>query len=104
MNENCYALTPDLVPAAQRIIKRALTQLEQHLRNPGVSLTSVGVVRDWLRLRMAVMEREAFIALYLDNQNRLLVYGILFIGSINSTEIHSREVMKSGLKRCNTGA
>lgn len=98
MNENCYALTPDLVPTAQRIIKRALTLLEQHLRNPGVSLTSVGAVRDWLRLRMAIMEREAFVALYLDNQNRLLVYEILFTGSINSTEIHPREVVKSGLK------
>ncbi|EBR9315759.1 hypothetical protein D5C01_29015, partial [Salmonella enterica subsp. enterica serovar Muenchen] len=33
-----------------------------------------------------------------DNQNRLITHETLFKGTINSTEIHSREVVKSGLK------
>lgn len=43
------------------------------------------MVRDWLRLQMARLEREVFMVLYLDNQHRLLAYETLFSGSIVST-------------------
>lgn len=36
--------------------------------------------------------------LWLDNQNRLIAHETLFKGTINSTEVHPREVVKSGLK------
>ncbi len=82
----------------QRTIQRALALLEQHLRQPGASFTSVNATRDWLRLRMARMEREVFLVLYLDNQHRLLAHETLFTGSINSTEVHPREIVKLALK------
>jgi DNA repair protein RadC len=47
---------------------------------------------------MARLEREVFIVLYLDNQHRLLTHETLFTGSINSTEVHLREIVKSALK------
>lgn len=82
----------------QRTIQRALALLEQHLRQPGVSFTSANATRDWLRLQMARLEREVFMVLYLDNQHRLLAHETLFTGSINSTEVHPREIVKSALK------
>lgn len=82
----------------QRTIQRALALLEQHLRQPGVSFTSANAARDWLRLQMARLEREVFMVLYLDNQHRLLAHETLFTGSINSTEVHPREIVKSALK------
>jgi DNA repair protein RadC len=48
--------------------------LEQHLRKPGEAFTAPFMVRDWLRLQMARLEREVFMVLYLDNQHRLLAH------------------------------
>lgn len=95
---NSLSVVAGLAPATQRAIKRALTLLESQLREPGVSFTSSSSVRDWLRLQMALLEREAFMLLWLDNQNRLIAHETLFKGTINSTEVHPREVVKSGLK------
>ncbi|KAF1366685.1 RadC family protein [Yokenella regensburgei] len=95
---NSLSVVTELTPATQRAIKRALTLLESQLREPGMPFTSSSSVRDWLRLQMALLEREEFRLLWLDNQNRLIAYETLFKGTINSTEVHPREVVKSGLK------
>lgn len=95
------ALSPALLELplpTQRTIQRALFLLEQHLRQPGVSFTSANATRDWLRLHMARLEREEFRVLFLDNQHRLLAHDTLFTGSISSTEVHPREIVKSALK------
>ncbi|MFG0372560.1 MULTISPECIES: RadC family protein [Citrobacter] len=87
-----------LPPAEQQTIREALTLLERQLREPGASFTSSHAVRDWLRLQLASLEREEFIALFLDNQHCLIAHETLFTGTINHTQVHPREVVKSGLK------
>lgn len=72
--------------------------LERQLREPGVAFTSARATRDWLRLRLAGEEREVFMVLFLDNQNRLIAHEILFTGTISHTEVHPREVVKAALK------
>lgn len=84
--------------ASHRTIKRALTLLENHLREPGVAFTSATATRDWLRLNLAGLEREVFMVVFLDNQNRLLAHETLFYGSIASTEVQPREVVKAALR------
>ena len=37
--------------------------------------------------------------LYLNQQNQLITHETLFTGTINSTEVHPREVVKSALRR-----
>ncbi|HEN3276736.1 TPA: DNA repair protein RadC [Yersinia enterocolitica] len=98
MNLTLSPAVTELPLSTQRTIKRALFLLETHLREPGTSFTSLGTVSDWLRLRMARLEREVFMVLWLDNQHRLLAHETLFTGSINSTEVHPREIVKSALK------
>ncbi|EBR3742670.1 DNA repair protein RadC [Salmonella enterica subsp. enterica serovar Panama] len=85
-------------PTDQHTIREALTLLERQLREPGASFTSSSSVRDWLRLQLASLEREEFVALFLDNQHRLITHETLFTGTINHTQVHPREVVKSGLK------
>ncbi|MDP9768873.1 UNVERIFIED_ORG: DNA repair protein RadC [Atlantibacter hermannii] len=68
------------------------------MREPGVAFTSTPFSRDWVRLQLAGQERELFMVLLLDNQNRLLGHETLFLGSITSTEIHPREVVKAALR------
>lgn len=98
MNLALSPTTAELPLPTQRTIQRALALLEQHLRQPGTPLTSASATRDWLRLQLARLEREVFMALYLDNQHRLLAHETLFGGSINSTEVHPREIVKAALK------
>ncbi|EDQ0315045.1 hypothetical protein B6B25_005064, partial [Salmonella enterica subsp. enterica serovar Berta] len=84
--------------SAQQTIREALTLLEHQLREPGASFTSGSSVRDWLRLQLASLEREEFTVLFPDNQHRLITHETLFTGTINHTQVHPREVVKSGLK------
>lgn len=96
MPESLYL--PDLPLTAQRTIKRAIALLGRHLLAPGVSFTSAASAREWLRLKMAGLQREVFMVMYLNNQNQLLAHETLFTGSISSTEVHPREVVKSALR------
>ena len=97
MEQSLIPLTPALPLTAQRTVKRALTLLDRHLRETGVAFTSTQAARDWLKLKMAGLEREEFIVLYLNQQNQLIAHETLFTGTINSTEIHPREVVKRAL-------
>lgn len=74
MNITLSPATAGLPLPTQRTIQRALALLEQHLRKPGESFTAPLMVRDWLCLQMARLEREVFMVLYLDNQHRLLAH------------------------------
>ncbi|MGI1696795.1 JAB domain-containing protein [Escherichia marmotae] len=97
MEQSLIPLTPALPLTAQRTVKRALTLLDRHLRETGVAFTSTQAARDWLKLKMAGLEREEFMVLYLNQQNQLIAHEILFAGSISSTEVHPREVVKRAL-------
>ncbi|EJJ0532897.1 DNA repair protein RadC [Salmonella enterica] len=87
-----------LTPGAQRIIRQALSILEQHLRQPGVSFLSAEETRNWLRLKMAALEREEFMVLFLDNQHQLLAAETLFTGTLSHVEVHPREIVKTALR------
>jgi len=97
MEQSFSPLSPILPLTAQRTIKRALTLLDRHLRETGVAFTSTQAARDWLKLKMAGLEREEFMVLYLNQQNPLIAHETLFAGSISSTEVHHREVVKRAL-------
>ena len=97
MEQSLSPLSPILPLTAQRTIKRALTLLDRHLRETGVAFTSTQAARDWLKLKMAGLEREEFMVLYLNQQNQLISHETLFAGSISSTEVHPREVVKRAL-------
>ncbi|WP_431224949.1 RadC family protein [Serratia sp. L9] len=97
MEKQLTLFTPELPLTSLRIIKRALSLLDQHLREPGVAFTSTQAARDWLRLKMGTLEREEFVVLYLSNQNQLLAHETLFTGTLSHTEVHPREVVKRAL-------
>lgn len=97
MEKQLTLFAPELPLASLRAIKRALSLLDQHLREAGVAFTSTQTARDWLRLKMGTLEREEFVVLYLNNQNQLLAHETLFTGTISHTEVHPREVVKRAL-------
>ena len=97
MERSLTPLAPVLPLSAQRTVQHALALLDRHLRETGVAFTSTQAARDWLRLKMAGLEREEFMVLYLNQQNQLSAHETLFAGSISSTEVHPREVVKRAL-------
>ena len=90
--------------SGDEIIYQALTILERRLRQPGALLGSPRAVRDYLKLRLAEMERECFAVLFLDGQNRLLECAVLFYGTLMETSVHPREVVKLALAYNAAGA
>lgn len=98
MEQQLPLFARELAPADQQTVRTALTLLERQLREPGASFTSSHAVRDWLRLQLASLEREEFTVLFLDNLHRLIAHETLFTGTINHTQVHPREVVKSGLR------
>ena len=79
--------------ASFELARRALHQ-EMQQRD---SFTSPGHVRDWLRLKLCHRQQEIFMALWLDAQNRLIRADELFTGSLTSTSVYPREVVKAAL-------
>jgi RadC-like JAB domain-containing protein len=49
------------------------------------------------------LEREVFCCLFLDNRHRVIAFEKLFLGTIDGTSVHAREVVKAALK-CNAAA
>ncbi|MFO1316702.1 MAG: DNA repair protein RadC [Burkholderiales bacterium] len=86
--------------AVVELVRRAL--LEEAAR--GDALASPEAVRDYLRLTLSPLPYEAFVALFVDSQNRLLVAQELFRGTLAQTSVYPREVVKSALAHNAAGA
>ena len=80
------------------VIAQALGIMEGRMKYHDVTLTSPQAVRDYLRLRIANLEYEVFVALFLDSQNRLIAAEELFRGTLAQTSVYPREVVKAALK------
>ncbi|MDP3030517.1 MAG: DNA repair protein RadC [Rhodocyclaceae bacterium] len=83
--------------ADNALIKRALRVLEDRLEYPRAILASPAAVRDYLRLSMADLEHEIFVALWLDAQNRLIEREDLFRGTLTQAAVYPREIVKRAL-------
>jgi DNA repair protein RadC len=79
--------------AVLALVKRALGQEVQRRDN----LSSPQAVRDYLRLNLAQRDREVFVAVYLDAQNRVLKIQELFAGTLTQTSVFPRDVVRYAL-------
>lgn len=89
----------DYRPAnADEVLAAARRVLAGQMRNCEV-LGSPEVVRDFLRVKLGLLEHEVFAVLALDVQNRLIDYVELFRGTVSQTSVYPREVVKEALVR-----
>lgn len=63
----------------------------------GDLLTSPDLVRSYLSAHLRHQPREVFAVLFLDNQNRLIIYEELFFGTIDGASVYPREVVRRAL-------
>jgi DNA repair protein RadC len=79
--------------AARELVRRSLVE-EMQQRDV---LSSPEAVRDYLRVTLAGLEHEVFMALFLDAQHRVIASEELFRGTLTQTAVYPREVVKRAL-------
>jgi DNA repair protein RadC len=80
----------------QAVLEMAKRALGEQLMTREV-LSSPQAVRDYLRLKLAGLPHEVFLAMWLDAQNRLISTEELFRGTLTQTSVYPREVVKRAL-------
>jgi DNA repair protein RadC len=89
-------LGPAKYAQLQAVLEMARRALGEELKQRDAFATP-GAVRDYLRLYLAGLAHEVFLALWLDAQNRLIVAEALFRGTLTQTSVYPREVVKRAL-------
>ncbi len=79
------------------VIAAAIRILEKRIRH-GDCLSSPQAVRQYLQLAIGDREREVFVVVLLDAQNRVLAIEELFAGTLTQTSAYPREVVKCALR------
>lgn len=64
---------------------------ESPLENPEMT-------REFVHSQLAEEEREIFMVIFLDNQNRVLKHSRLFSGTLSHVEVHPREIVREAIK------
>ena len=77
---------------ATRYLNERMVQCEYVVGNSGALV-------DYLRVTMGIEERESFAVVYLDAQNRPTIVETLFEGTLTSSVVYPREVLKKVLER-----
>ncbi len=85
--------------ATKEMTKRYLSQQMQF--NAMIDSPQMAIM--YVQSELEQSEREIFMVLFLDNQNRLIKTEKMFYGTINQAAVHPREVIKEALK-CNAAA
>ncbi|EXI85141.1 MAG: DNA repair protein RadC [Candidatus Accumulibacter regalis] len=97
-----FSAVPGMGPAKyaqlQAVLEMARRALGESLKEQGLAFASPGGVRDYLRLHLAGLQHEVFLALWLDAQNRLIATEELFRGTLTQTSVYPREVVKHALR------
>lgn len=84
---------------ATDVIDRAQALLAQRYRTGSPVLSSPALTREFLRMHLGACEHEVFGLLHLDSRHRLIAIEDLFRGTIASSSVHPREVVKAALAR-----
>ena len=99
-SETALCEAPGMGPAKyvqfQAILEVARRVLVEEVKR-GDLLSSPKAVRDYLRLYFQKHQREAFVAIFLDTQNRVVAVEELFAGTLQQTSVHPREIVKRAL-------
>lgn len=81
-------------------LKAVLAMADRHFQSGlkrGQAMTHPETVAAFLHLQLRPKHRESFGVLYLDQQHRLIQFEVLFTGTLNQTQVYTREILKSVL-------
>jgi DNA repair protein RadC len=81
----------------QAVLEMGRRHLSASMKS-GDLLNSPDLVRRYLSAQLRHQPREVFAVLFLDNQNRLIIYEELFFGTIDGASVYPREVVRHALR------
>lgn len=100
LDQAAFCATPGLGPAKyvqlQAVMELARRYLAETLRR-GDAIQSVADTRRYLTARMRHHAHEVFAVLFLDNKHRVIHFEELFFGTIDSSSVHPRQIVKRAL-------
>lgn len=79
------------------VIAQALQVLASRVREHGEAMTDPSAAGRYCQLQLGAEEREHFGVLFLDTRHRVIAWEVLFMGTIDGSEVHPREVVKRAL-------
>lgn len=85
-----YAQLKAVAELARRYYRTRPSQ-ETPLLTPALTL-------EFLQSQLADQEREIFMAIFLDNQHRVIKHNKLFSGTLSHVEVHPREIVREAIK------
>ena len=100
LDQAAFCATPGLGPAKFVQLQAVLELAHRHLAetlNRADAIQSVADTRRYLMARMRHHQSEVFSCLFLDNKHRVIIYEELFFGTIDSSAVHPRQVVKRAL-------
>ncbi|POA22670.1 JAB domain-containing protein [Pseudomonas sp. FW300-N1A1] len=89
-------LGPAKFAQLQAVLEMARRHLAEHLRRASVLKNPIEV-RNYLKAMLRHEPHEVFGCLFLDSKHRVLAFETLFRGSIDTTSVHPRQVVKRAL-------
>lgn len=84
---------------ARQILLQAQELIDRQFHRQCLVLSNPQLVRVFLKIHLGRHDHEVFAALFLDSHHRLIEYVELFRGTIDSAQVHPREVIKEALAR-----
>lgn len=90
-----YVQLKAVIELAQRYFKFKMT--EKNI------LTSPDLTHHYLTSCLADRDREVFLVIFLNNQNKVICSEEMFVGTYNCVEVHPREIVRKALT-CNAAA
>lgn len=85
-----YAQLKGITELARRFFSVRLME-QDPLRTPDVT-------REFLQSHLCDEEREIFMVIFLDNQNRVIKHSRMFSGTLSHVEVHPREIVREAIK------
>lgn len=96
-----YNVTPVMNKLEEdAIIAQAWEIIQRRARVPGSLMDSPDAVKQYLTMANAQQEdqhRERFSVLFLDSQNCVIEYQVMFIGTLTATSVYPREIVRHAL-------
>lgn len=81
----------------QAILNEACAILRKRLKRQG-TISDPAASVEFLKMRLAGLEQEVFYVLYLDTKHRVIEAEAAFNGTIDSAEVHPREIVRRALE------
>lgn len=79
------------------LIARAAAILQKRMVG-GEALSSPESATEFLRMRLANLDREVFLVVFLDSRHRAIAAEAVFMGTIDGSEVHPRVVARLALQ------